>query len=59
MYLRKMRRWFFILATGMCLASNCVTLKDIRDEVSSGLQGTLTDVLGLYVTAAVDSFFQR
>ncbi len=55
----RVRRWFFVLATGMCLASNCVTLKDIRDEVSSGLEGTLTDVLGLYVTAAVDAFFQK
>lgn len=43
----------------MCLASNCVTLKDIRDEVSNGLQATVTDVLGLYVTAAVDALFQK
>lgn len=55
----RVRRWFFVLATGMCLASNCVTLKDIRDEVSGGLQATVTDVLGLYVTAAVDSLFQK
>jgi len=59
MLLLKLRKWFFVLATGLCLASSCVTLKDIRDEVSYGLQATLTDVIGLYVTAAVDSIFSN
>ena len=57
MRFHRIRRFLISLAMGGCLlaSSGCPDLEAIRNSVAANVEDAVTDVIGLYITAAIDA----